>query len=123
MILLDTSAVLFLLGDHRRARPLQAHLGRLRFTPIVLMELQFLHEVGRGSFTTARPIEAVAEDPRWTVDDVPLSSIVRHTMELGWTRDPFDRLIAAHTIFRGWRLATSDGTLLDNLPAHLVLAL
>ena len=123
MILLDTSAVLFLLAGHRRARALRPHAGRLRFTPVALLELQFLQEVGRGIFTTDRPADAVAQDPRWTVDDPPLSSVIRHALELTWTRDPFDRLIAAHAVYRGWRLATSDGAMIDNLPAHLALPL
>jgi predicted nucleic acid-binding protein len=123
MILLDTSAVLFLLAGHRRARPLRPHAGRLRFTPVALLELQFLKDVGRGIFTTDRPADAVAEDPRWTVDDPPLSSVIRHALELSWTRDPFDRLIAAHAVYRGWRLATSDGAMIDNLPSHLTLTL
>jgi len=123
MILLDTSAVLFLLAGHRRARPLRPHAGRLRFTPVALLELQFLKEIGRGIFTTDRPADAVAEDPRWTVDDPPLSSLIRHALELSWTRDPFDRLIAAHAVHRGWRLATSDGAMIDNLPSRLTLAL
>lgn len=123
MILLDTSAVLFLLAGHRRARPLRPYAGKLRFTPVALLELQFLQEVGRGTFTTAHPVDAVAGDPRWTVDDLTLSSLVGHALELTWTRDPFDRLIAAHAVHRGWRLATSHGTMLDNLPAHLALEL
>ena len=123
MILLDTNAVLFLLAGHRRARPLRPYAGRLRFTPIVLLELQFLQDLGRGVFTTRRPADAVAEDPRWSVDDPPLSALVGHALELTWTRDPFDRLIAAHALSRGWRLATSDSTMLDNLPSHLSLPL
>jgi PIN domain nuclease of toxin-antitoxin system len=123
MILLDTNAVLFLLAGHRRARPLRQYTGRLRFTPVALLELQFLQEVGRGIFTTDEPANAVADDPRWIVDDPPLSAVIRHAMDLTWTRDPFDRLIAAHAVFRGWRLATSDGLMLDNLPSHLALSL
>ena len=123
MILLDTSAVLFLLAGHRRARPLRPHAGRLRFTPIALLELQFLQEAGRGVFTTERPADAVAEDTRWAVDDPPLSSVIRHALDLTWTRDPFDRLIAGHAVYRGWRLATSDGAMVDNLPSHLTLSL
>lgn len=123
MILLDTSAVLFLLAGHRRARPLKPHAGKLRFSPVVLIELQFLHEVGRGAFTTDHPAEAVAADPRWTVDDPSLAAVIRHALVLPWTRDPFDRLIAAHTVYRSWRLATSDSTIIDNLPTHLLLPL
>ena len=49
--------------------------------------------------------------------------VVRHALDLPWTRDPFDRLIAAQAVYRGWRLATSDGTVIDNLPSHLTLPL
>jgi len=35
---------------------------------------------------------------------------------LGWTRDPFDRLLVAHAQLRGWRLATGDTALLARLP-------
>lgn len=123
MILLDTNAVLFLLAAHPRAAPLRAHAGRLRFSPVVLMEMQFLQEIGRGKFTTDNPVDAVARDARWEVDDPPLAAVVRHTLDLRWTRDPFDRLVAAHALFRNWRLATSDRSLLDNLPTHLTLPL
>lgn len=35
---------------------------------------------------------------------------------LTWTRDPFDRLIAAHAIVAGAPLLTADRTILENLP-------
>jgi len=42
-------------------------------------------------------------------------------LDLSWTRDPFDRLIAAHARLRGWRLATADETLLNGLgPRHTI---
>lgn len=123
MILLDTRAVLFLSAGHRRARPLARHSGRLYFTPFALLELRFLEEVGRGSFTTASPMEAVKADPCWSVDDPPVDGVVARAIELGWTRDPFDRLITGHALYRGWRLATSDSMILANLPERATLPL
>jgi PIN domain nuclease of toxin-antitoxin system len=35
---------------------------------------------------------------------------------LTWTRDPFDRLIAAHAILSGAPLLTADRRILANLP-------
>jgi PIN domain nuclease of toxin-antitoxin system len=35
---------------------------------------------------------------------------------LSWTRDPFDRLIAAHAILADATLLTADRTILANLP-------
>lgn len=123
MILLDTSAVLYLLAAHRPARPLAPHRGRLGFSPMVLLELQFLAETGRGRFTTGTPAAAVRNDPRWSVDDPPLDGVATRALEVGWTRDPFDRLIAAHALYRGWRLATSDADMLKHMPAGTTVAL
>jgi len=44
-------------------------------------------------------------------------------LDLGWTRDPFDRLLVAHAALRGWRVATGDGPLLERLGPGGSLAL
>ena len=123
VILLDTNAVLFISAGHRRARPLARHFGRLYFTPFALLEMQFLQEAGRGAFTSSSPMDAVKRDPRWSVDDPPVDGVIAKAIELAWTRDPFDRLIAAHALYRGWRLATSDSGIIENLPERAVFAL
>lgn len=123
MILLDTSAVILMNRRHRRARTLARYAGTLRFSPIVLLELRLLEESGRGRFRTRDPARAAREDPRWTYDDPPLAAVAEQALDLSWTRDPFDRLIAAHAIVRRWRLATSDSTMLEHLPASATLEL
>ncbi len=123
MILLDTNAVIFALAGHRRARPLARHAGSLYFSPVTLIEMQFLQEVGRGRFTTADPLAAAREDPRWTVDDPSIDALVTAALPLTWTRDPFDRLLAAHALHRGWRLATTDAALLAHLPVRATFPL
>jgi PIN domain nuclease of toxin-antitoxin system len=40
---------------------------------------------------------------------------------VGWTRDPFDRLLVAHAFYRGWRLATGDHDLIERLGAERCL--
>ena len=52
--------------------------------------------------------EAVAADPRFLVDEVPLLALVRHAIPLSWTRDPFDRLVAAHSAARRVPLCSVD---------------
>ena len=32
--------------------------------------------------------------------EVPLPAMMRHALPLAWTRDPFDRMIAAHSLAR-----------------------
>ena len=115
MILLDTNAVLWLHQGHRRAGRLETQSSRLYMSPASLLELQFLVEAGRLRLRSGAAASDVAEDDRWVVDDPPSSDWFRRAVEIGWTRDPFDRLLVAHARLRGWRIATGDGELLDHL--------
>jgi PIN domain nuclease of toxin-antitoxin system len=49
------------------------------------------------------------------LDDPPAAGWFAKAMELPWTHDPFDRLLAAHALVRGWRLATGDALLVQHL--------
>jgi PIN domain nuclease of toxin-antitoxin system len=113
VILLDTNALIWLDQHHRRAKPL-SRAGRLYISPACLLELQFLHEVGRIRLSR-HGVEAFAEDDRWTLDDPSSASWFLRAADLVWTRDPFDRLLVAHAQLRGWRLATGDDELLTRL--------
>jgi PIN domain nuclease of toxin-antitoxin system len=116
MILLDTSAILWLAHGHRRSRPLESHVGQLYMSPASLLEIQFLIETGRvrlrSNAITARDF---ADDERWMLDDPSSADWFERALDVGWTRDPFDRLLVAHAGLRGWRLATSDGDLIARL--------
>jgi PIN domain nuclease of toxin-antitoxin system len=114
VILLDTNALIWLDGNHRRARPLLDHVASLRVSPASLLELQFLADVGRIDVVLAD----VIADARWTIDDPPALPWMVRAAEEHWTRDPFDRLIVAHARFRGWRLATGDDGILQRLRAR-----
>lgn len=123
MILLDTCAVLFVLAAHPRGKALAAHAGGLAVSPISILELSFLVECGRIAFPGSDAATAVRNDPRFAIDDPPIGGVIAHAIVLSWTRDPFDRLLAAHALHRGWRLATSDRVILQNLPASSTLRL
>lgn len=116
MILLDTHAAIWVARGHRRATTLLRH-PRMYVSPVSLLEIQFLADVGRLKGVSARPATAFAADPRWFIDEPPAAKWFLAACEYAWTRDPFDRLIAAHARVRGWKLATADELLLDNLPA------
>jgi PIN domain nuclease of toxin-antitoxin system len=122
VILLDTNAIIWMAEEHRRARPLQA-FSRLHISPASLLELQFLVETGRLRFKDAASVEAVASDARWHLDEPPAGRWFTAACEFGWTRDPFDRLIAAHARVRRWKLATADEHLIEQLPPSAILAL
>jgi PIN domain nuclease of toxin-antitoxin system len=114
VILLDTHAMIWLDQAHPRAAALLRSGRRLYISPATLLELQFLEEAGRLRLPK-RDAQAVAVDDRWTLDDPPAASWFSAALDLSWTRDPFDRLLAAHARLRGWRLATADDHLLKGL--------
>ena len=123
MILLDTNAVIWLLTAHQRARGLEVYAGRLFLSPVSLLELRFLVEVGRLQLVPGASVADLAQDPRWLLDDPPSTALFRAALPLAWTRDPFDRLLTAHALHRRWRLATGDRRLLAELLPGEVLAL
>jgi PIN domain nuclease of toxin-antitoxin system len=122
VILLDTNALIWLAQGHRRARPLVA-FPRLLISPASLLEIQFLLEAGRLRFKDGRSADSLAADERWRLDEPPTAKWFTAACEFGGTRDPFDRLIAAHARVRRWKLATSDDRLLEHLAPSEVVAL
>jgi PIN domain nuclease of toxin-antitoxin system len=80
-------------------------------------------ETGRLRLTPGRSLHDLAADDRWRLDEPPAARWFVLACELGWTRDPFDRLLAAHAQLRGWKLATADDLLIERLGAARVVAL
>lgn len=108
--LLDTHFLIWLtLGSARLAEfPWLEKYQPWGVSPVALLEIQFLAEVGRLEVRNPFFTEAVLEDERFTVDEVPLLALVRNALDLAWTRDPFDRLLAAHSSARRIPLCTAD---------------
>jgi PIN domain nuclease of toxin-antitoxin system len=122
VILLDTNAVIWLDLAHPRSRPLTRIKAALYVSPATLLELQFLTEANRIRLMRG-DAQALASDDRWLLDDPPAAAWFAEAIDLNWTRDPFDRLIAAHAQLRGWRVATGDTRLLQALGARKTLEL
>ncbi len=80
-------------------------------------------EAGRLGEVPGSGVVDLAEDQRWLLDSPSSAALFRSALALGWARDPFDRLLAAHALHRRWRLATGDRCLVQGLPAGAVLAL
>lgn len=55
-------------------------------------------------------------DTRFVLDEPALVPLIRSALPLTWTRDPFDRLLAAHSATRRIPLCTADRVLLLNHP-------
>jgi len=112
VILLDTNALIWLDKGHRRGKGLAGRT--LYVSPATILELQVLSEGGRLQLPRGGAQE-LAADERWLLDEPPAAAWFREALELSFTREPFDRLLAAHARLRGWRLATADTRLLEGL--------
>lgn len=114
MILLDTNALIWIESRHRRARPLLRQSGRFYVSPASLLELQIAYESKSLRLRGVTP-RWVLDDDRWVVDEPPSVEWFLAAGEVGWTRDPFDRLLVAHALLRRWQLATADAQILAQL--------
>jgi len=114
VILLDTNALLWLRRGHPRSRPLIRSAGRLYVSPVTVLELQLLVEVGRLRLRSGATVSDLIEDDRWVLDDPPAARWFEFALAGSWTRDPFDRLLVAHAQLRAWRIATGDAAMLEH---------
>jgi PIN domain nuclease of toxin-antitoxin system len=78
--------------------------------------LAYLHEIGRARDPVPMMLAALRQSIGLEVADVSLVELMRAALGLTWTRDPFDRLIAAQAIVADAQLVTADRTILANLP-------
>jgi PIN domain nuclease of toxin-antitoxin system len=109
-LLLDTHFLIWLVLGAKRVDgfPWIERYRPWGVSPVSFLEIQFLAEIGRLSVRNPEFTNAVMEDPRFSVDDIPVLTLVRHALRLDWTRDPFDRLLAAHSTARRLALCTTD---------------
>lgn len=84
-------------------------------SPIVELELTYLYEVGRVTEPAAAPLAALRKTIGLQVADASFAAVAQAAAELSWTRDPFDRMIAAQAIVADAPLVTADRTILANL--------
>lgn len=123
VILLDTNALIWLHRRDPRVGALTRRGARLHVSPASLLELQFLLESGRVRLRGGTSISQLATDEQWVLDDPPSAAWFENAITVGWTRDPFDRLLVAHARLRRWRLATADGPLMKQLGSDEYLEL
>jgi len=119
-VYLDTHVALWLYaGQTERISMRAAHLinnQRIGVSPMVLLEMQYLQEIGR---VTATPRTIIADLKRrlgLAVEDRSLDTVAEGALSLTWTRDVFDRLIVAQAALDGAELVTSDQLIRKHYP-------
>lgn len=75
-----------------------------------------MHEIGRARDTAPAMLAALRQSIGLEIDAASFAEVAHTATGLTWTRDPFDRLIAAQAIVADAPLVTADRTILDNLP-------
>ena len=93
--------------------------GRPAVSPIVDLELQLLREIGRIVKGPGTILSALGRDIGLQVEAAEFPRVVAAARSLSWTRDPFDRLIAAQAMLAGARLVTKDALLRKHCAAAL----
>ena len=122
--IIDTHFLIWITAGHDRIRdyPWLDRYAPFGVSPVSLLETEFLAETGRLTIDMAAFREALARDTRFVLDEPSLLALIDQAMPLDWTRDPFDRLLSAHSAARRLPLVTLDRTILANhrfLPREL----
>lgn len=123
MIHLDTNAVIWLVrAEHDRlSRPARQALSRESPTvsPIVVLELQLLHDIGRIAIHPEAVLEYLRSDTGLEISQTGFDRVISAARPLTWTRDPFDRLVCGAAIADGAGLITSDRHIRQHLPSAI----
>jgi len=112
---LDTHVLVWLYvpAPEKLSATARQHLesDELAVSPMAVLELTFLHEIGRLRVDGPTVLASLQDELGVAVDRTPFADVVAAAQELTWTRDPFDRLIAAHAAEARASLLTKDETL------------
>lgn len=121
---LDTHVVVWLAaGEFERIPPsLHQRLAAdsLRVSPMVRLELTYLHEKGRLSEPAGRILDQLEQAIGLVEATGSFGAAVRAAETLTWTRDPFDRMIAADALVSFATLATKDEAIRGALGQYAV---
>lgn len=112
MIYLDTHVLAWLYAGRvdllgRRARQLIDDEDLL-ISPMVVLELEYLFEIGRLAERSANITQALQAQLGIAVCQLPFASVIDSARAQTWTRDPFDRVIVGQAAALGRPLVTKD---------------
>ncbi|WP_316353728.1 type II toxin-antitoxin system VapC family toxin [Candidatus Trichorickettsia mobilis] len=111
--MIDTHIVIWLYAGtiEEVSTKAQKHIesNELLISPIILLELQYLFEIGKISVDS----ETIYNDLHFRIGlridhETLWSRIIKEALMLNWTRDPFDRIIVAHASVLGYNLISKD---------------
>ena len=89
---------------------------RVGVSPVVLLELQYLREIGRVTAMPRAIIMDLTQRLGLGIEDRSLETVMERALGLIWTRDVFDRLIVAQATLDDAELVTSDRLIRKHYP-------
>ena len=120
MIYLDTHVVVWLYaGELDKISTFAKALieeNDLLISPMVILELTYLQEIERISVEASVIVESLEAAIGLQVCRLSFHQLVMEAMAQNWTRDPFDRIIAANALCAKSKLLTKDAVILKNCP-------
>ena len=118
MIYLDTHAVIFLYaGDLALFTNAGRRLIRseqLIISPIVLLELEYLYEIKKLNALPSIIYQQLQKECHLKTCHAPFHEIIELAKTQCWTRDPFDRIIAAQSLWGNHPLLTKDKKIIEH---------
>jgi PIN domain nuclease of toxin-antitoxin system len=119
MIFLDTHVVVWLYQGRtdllsKRAKKIIEKEDDIYISPIVLLELQYLFEIGKIIKPAKVVIEALVEEIGLEMAEDSFDGVVEQSLSENWTRDPFDRIIVAQARKNTALLISKDRLILEN---------
>ena len=85
-------------------------------SPIVLLELQYLCEIGRLAVPPHAVVGELKRRIGLSMQNRPLEAIAEQALNLDWTRDVFDRMIVAQAALDDASLVTTDRIIRKHYP-------
>ncbi len=123
LVYLDTHAVVWLYAGELSLFPKEARRlmedKPLVISPIVLLELQYLLEIGKIKTGPDKILKYLEKNIGLKVCRLEFYKIIAQAISQDWTRDPFDRLIVAHASIAGAVLISKDESVGKHYPQAL----
>lgn len=123
---LDTHVMVWMYaGEHDRFPSVlrdRLNSESLRYSPMVRLELAYLHEIGKITEAPSRIIGELARAVGLVEDTQTFSKVMDAAERIAFTRDPFDRIITAQVIAAKDVLVTKDARILAAYPQQTVWA-
>jgi PIN domain nuclease of toxin-antitoxin system len=118
---LDTHVFVYLAENNTRRLTLDAQRlidkADLLISPIVLLELEVLHEVGRVNLPRHDIHRKLEHEIGLRVCTLPFTHVAEVARDEAWTRDPFDRIIVAQAKANQFAyLISADETIAKHYP-------